>query len=455
MTTHPANISYQPTEGLTYNPNDSKYFDESMLQKEITRTFEICHGCRMCFKYCDSFPKLFKFIDENHDGDVRKITITETTEVMDDCFQCKLCEVQCPYTPRDGHEYQLDFPKLVHRFQAVRRKKHFGQKSLKKSLKKRLRDFLLKQPDFLGKLSRLSLGTMNVMNRVSFHRQMMQIFSGIHKNKLLPNFASQTFDKWAKKNKKVLKKDSPVPETILFQTCYVRNNEPPIGKDVLSVMEKNNVACGCVEGFKCCGMPAWEQGDLATLRANAKHNIQKLLPLVEQGAKVLAVNPTCAMMMKKEYAELVAPEDKAAAQKVAENVYDPSEYLWKLKDSDRLNLNFKSSPGEKVSYHAPCHLRAQAVGFKGRDLIKKIPGVSVGFVAECCGHDGTYAMKEESFEKSLRIGQKAFDGMQGQAAEIWATDCPLAAVQFKQKTGIKPMHPMSILAKAYEENGFS
>jgi Fe-S oxidoreductase len=192
-------ISYQPTEGLTYTPSDPRYFDEAMLQKEITRTFEICHGCRMCFKYCDSFPKLFKFIDQNHDGDVRKITLDETTQVMDDCFQCKLCEVQCPYTPRDGHEYQLDFPKLVHRFQAVRRKNHFGQKSLKKSLKKRLRDFLLKQPDFLAKLSRLSLGTMNMMNRVSFHRQMMQIFSGIHKNKLLPDFAFQTFDKWATK----------------------------------------------------------------------------------------------------------------------------------------------------------------------------------------------------------------------------------------------------------------
>ena len=30
---------------------------------------------------------------------------------------------------------------------------------------------------------------------------------------------------------------------------------------------------------------------------------------------------------------------------------------------------------------------------------------------ECCGHDGTYAMKVEGFEPSKRIGQKAFDGM--------------------------------------------
>ena len=41
---------------------------------------------------------------------------------MDACFQCKLCEVQCPYTPREKHEFQLDFPKLVHRYKAQRAK---------------------------------------------------------------------------------------------------------------------------------------------------------------------------------------------------------------------------------------------------------------------------------------------------------------------------------------------
>ena len=52
-------ISYQPTDGLSYDPTEEKYWDSGALQKEITRAFEICHGCRMCFKYCDSFPKLF------------------------------------------------------------------------------------------------------------------------------------------------------------------------------------------------------------------------------------------------------------------------------------------------------------------------------------------------------------------------------------------------------------
>ena len=74
----------------------------------------------MCFKYCDAFPNLFEFIDKRHDGNVPALTAAETEQVMDDCFQCKLCEVQCPYTPRDSHPFQLDFPKLVHRFKAVR-----------------------------------------------------------------------------------------------------------------------------------------------------------------------------------------------------------------------------------------------------------------------------------------------------------------------------------------------
>ena len=76
----------------------------------------------MCFKYCDSFPTLFDLIDTKHDGDVTRMTGAETDRVMDACFQCKLCEVQCPYTPREGHEFQFDFPKLVHRYKAQRAK---------------------------------------------------------------------------------------------------------------------------------------------------------------------------------------------------------------------------------------------------------------------------------------------------------------------------------------------
>ncbi len=436
-------ISYQPSEGLCYDPSEPKYWDAEALQQEITRVFEVCHGCRMCFKYCDSFPSLFKFIDDNHDGDVTALTETETAVVMDQCFQCKLCEVQCPYTPRDNHEFQLDFPKLVHRYAAQQTKKS-GMS---------LRDRVLGDPNSVGRLARKSLGLANVMNRVSVHRWFLEKLLGIHRDKQLPDFAGTTFETWATRTGRV--NEEPGGETVLFPSCYVENNEPQIGRDTLEVFDANQIETRCVRGLECCGMPAWEHGDLDSVQRQAKANLDKLEPFVDAGAKVVVLQPSCAMMMRREYPELVATEDRERATKVADAITGPSEHLWNIRKEERYNTDYKSSPDAKVTYHAPCHLRAQAKGFRGRDLLRKVPGVeSIATTMECCGHDGTYAMKVEGFEPSARIGKKAFDGMKEADAEIWVSDCALAGIQFEQHAGVRSMHPMTALAKAYRPNGF-
>jgi Fe-S oxidoreductase len=439
-------IPYAPTPGLSYDPAEDVYWDPDALQAEVDRTFEICHGCRMCFKYCDSFPSLFSFIDDHHDGDVRSITDTETAQVMDECFQCKLCEVQCPYTVRDGHEFQLDFPKLVHRYKAQRRRR-YGQS---------LRDRVLGDPDRTARLARFSGGLVDVLNsRSRLHRSFLERVVGIHRDKDLPPFARTPFTRWARRVGLV--SDNPtVGEIVLFPTCYVEHNEPDVGRDTVSVLQRNGVDVTCEEGLACCGMPAWESGDLDTLRDKATTNLDRLEPHVAAGKQVLAVNPTCSMMLRREYPELVAPADRERAHRLAEAVSDPAEFLWSIRDEERFDDRFASTPGD-VSYHAPCHLRAQAVGFKGRDLLRKIPGVKPSTTMECCGHDGTHAMKVEGFESSVRIGRKAFDEMAGGSdgsAQVWATDCPLAALQFAQHADRRPLHPMTILARAYDPDGF-
>jgi Fe-S oxidoreductase len=315
-----------------------------------------------------------------------------------------------------------------------------------------VRDRLLGNPDAAGFFARLSFGIANILNRVPLQRWFMEKLLGIHRRKLLPDFAASTFEKWAQREGLMSgRKDC---EVALFQTCYVQNNEPEIGRDTVAVMKKNGVDVQCVAGLQCCGMPRWESGDLDNLRAQAKTNLEKLLPYVERGAKVVAINPTCSMMFRREYPELVAPEDRGKAERLAAAVMDPSEYLWSIRNESRFSTDFKSTPGSSVGYHAPCHLRAQAIGFKGRDLLRKIPGVVPKTVTECCGHDGTYAMKVEGFEASQRVGQKAFEGMKASESKVWSTDCPLAAIQFEQHAGVKPMHPMTILARAYREDGF-
>ncbi len=443
MTEADKRITYQPTPGLSYDPAEEIYWHKEGLGQEILRTFEICHGCRMCFKYCDSFPLLFDLLDKRYDGDVRRLAPADVGRVMDACFQCKLCEVQCPYTPRDNHAFQLDFPKLVHRYRAV----HGRDKP------KTLRERVLGDPDRAGKMARMSLGLANLANRTRPLRVLMEKAVGIHRDKKLPDFATEPFDAWAERSGFV--RPEPGGEAVLFQTCFVQHNEPQIGRDVLEVLRANGVEVRVAKGLQCCGMPAWEHGDLAALRRQARHDLDLLLPFVEKGAKVLVVNPTCSMMMRREWPHLVDGPDRERAAKLAAAVMDPSEFLWSIRSEPRFSTAFKSAPpGGKIAYHAPCHLRAQGIGFKGRDLLRKIPGVNVTTVMECCGHDGTYAMTVEGFEPSQRIGRKAFDGMRAGDAEVWATDCPLAALQFEQHAGRKPLHPLSILARAYRGDGF-
>jgi glycerol-3-phosphate dehydrogenase subunit C len=437
-------IGYAPTPGLSYDPAEPKYWDRAGLDGEVQRAFEICHGCRMCFKYCDSFPTLFGLLDQKYEADVRRLTPADVDGIMDACFQCKLCEVQCPYTPRDKHEFMLDFPKLVHRYRALHGR----------GRPRTLRERMLGDPDQAGKMARLSLGMANLANHFKPARWLMEKLAGIHRDKLLPDFASQPFDAWAERNGFV--RPEPGGEAILFQTCFVQHNQPELGRDTLEVLRANGVDVRVVKGLQCCGMPAWEHGDLTSLRRQASRDLDLLLPFVERGAKVLAVNPTCSMMMRREWPELLEGPDRERARRLGPAVMDPSEFLWGIRNEPRFNAAFKSAPpGGKVAYHAPCHLRAQGVGFKGRDLLRKIPGVTIdATVMECCGHDGTFAMTVEGFEPSQRLGQKAFDGMKAAEAETWCTDCPLAALQFQQHAGKRPLHPMSILAHAYREDGF-
>jgi len=435
-------ISAQPTAGLSYDPSEAKYWDENGLRAEIERAFELCNSCRMCFKYCDSFPDLFKLLDEKHEGDARKVTADETDRIMDECFQCKLCEVECPYTPRIGHQFQLDFPELVHRYKAVRAKKRGVA----------LRERVLGDPDLAGRMARLSFGMANTMNRVAAHRWFMEKVLGVHRDKLLPDFAAQTFESWAQANGRV-RAAGMGDEAVLFPTCYVQNNEPQIGRDALEVLDRNQVPTACAKGLACCGMPAWESGNLDEARRRAEHNLDALEPYVDAGAKVLAINPTCSMTMREKWPKWFEGEQRARAEKVAAAVKDPCDHLWSLREDARFNKAVQTKP-ESIAYHAPCHLRVQRTGLRARDLFRKIFGVPIKPVMECCGHDGTFAMKVEGFEPSQRAGANAFRDMKEAESQAWSTDCPLAAIQFQQHAGVKPMHPLTILAKAYRGEPF-
>jgi Fe-S oxidoreductase len=440
-------IKYAPTDGLTYNPNEDKYWDEAALRKEIERTFDLCHGCRMCFKFCQSFPTLFDAVDAA-DGDIRKLAPETTRKVIDECFQCKLCYTQCPYTEDEGHEFRLDFPRLMLRANAQRRRREGVP----------LREKLLADPDRLGKVAGLTPGLANWANTFRPHRILMEKLLGVHRDKLLPRFESPSFPSWFERRQDGREETSTgTHPVVLFSTCFVNHNNPAVGRAAVEVLEHNDCKVSCPQ-LNCCGMPALDGGDLEFAKKQAAANVRTLRPWVEKGYRIAVVNPTCSLMMRKEYPELLddpADADLAeSARVVAGATRDLGEFLHELRKDGLFKEDFRSTPDGPVAYHAPCHLRMQSIGFRGRDLMRRIPRVKPKLVAECCGHDGTWAMKTEYFELSKKNGRKAFEGMTETGAEIWTTDCPLAAIQFEQACGKKAYHPVEVLARAYRADGF-
>lgn len=192
-------------------------------------------------------------------------------------------------------------------------------------------------------------------------------------------------------------------------------------------------------------MPYFDTGDLEAVRQKAVSNIKKLLPLVEAGYKIVAPMPTCSLMLKKEYLDLVPTEE---ARKVAANTYDLCEYLMSLEKEGRLNKDFVSSPG-KVAYQVACHLRDQNIGYKSRDLMKLIPGTTVEVIDRCTGHDGTFGVKQEYYELSLKVGRKAFSAVEQAKPDRITSDCPLSGLALTQSTEKKSLHPIQILQEAY------
>jgi Fe-S oxidoreductase len=149
-------------------------------------------------------------------------------------------------------------------------------------------------------------------------------------------------------------------------------------------------------------------------------------------------------MLRQEYPRLIGRE----AEPVASRTHDICEYLMGLHDEGALSGEFVNDPG-KIVYHLPCHLKAQNIGYKSRDLMKLIPGSSVQVVDRCSAHDGTWAVKKEYFDLSLKVGRRLFQEVQDAQPALAATDCPLAQAQIEQATGVRPVHPIQVLQAAY------
>jgi len=425
------------------------FWDEAALEKEMARVFEICHGCRRCFNLCDSFPRLFDLIDNGPTGEIDGVKREDYGRVEQACTLCDMCFMtKCPYVP--PHEWALDFPHLMLRHRAVQAKK----------LGIGFVDAQLADTDRLGRLGTFAAGAVNWATDEKHRavRRSVEKLTGIHHRARLPRQAGETFELRAKHEVAPLNQAAPAfgkRKAVLYATCFVNFHNTDVGAAARAVLAKNGIATEVVHPA-CCGMPKLELGDIASVAAAARKVSAALLPRVDKGYDIVALTPSCALMLKFEW-PLILPKDPAV-ERLAQSTFDLSEYVVDIAKQHGLADGLAPVEGG-VSLHLACHARAQNMGPKGAEMLRLIPKTRVAVIERCSGHGGIWGARKENFDTAVKVGKPAAQAALNSGASRVASECPLAGDHLMQvmemSTGAekpKPAraeHPIEILARAY------
>jgi glycerol-3-phosphate dehydrogenase subunit C len=277
---------------------------------------------------------------------------------------------------------------------------------------------------------------------------------GIDRNAELPTFDRPTFVTSAKSNPPQRDADAPAAgrKALLYATCFINYNNTSIGRAAQAVLAKNGVETKVVHP-ECCGMPQLELGDIKDVAGRAARVAAFMRPQIEQGYRVVALVPSCALMLKFEW-PLILPDNKDVAF-LAKNTSDLSEYVVDIAKKEGLAPGLKPLEGG-VTLHLACHARAQNMGQKGTEMLRLIPEPDIAVVERCSGHGGSWGVKKGNFEKAMKVGKPVARATAKNDKAFVASECPLAGMHVLQGVeaieGAKAptkVHPIELLAKAY------
>ena len=424
---------------------DEGYYDEAALDAEMRRVFDICHGCRRCFNLCDSFPRLFDLIDESPSGELDTVESEGFKPVVDACTLCDMCFMtKCPYVP--PHTFDVDFPHLLLRARAIEFGK--GERSLP--------DKQLAETDRNGKLASLVAAPVNWASSTGnvLTRPIMEKLVDIDRRADLPAFASETFEEQAAAAGVTINRAAPAfgRRATLYATCYVNFNTPGVGLATQQVLAHNGVELA-VDYPGCCGMPKLENGDLEGVAAQARLVSAALEPAIDAGRDIIALTPSCALMMKFEW-PLILPDDPRV-RKLAAATFDIAEYVVDIAKKEGLAPGLGALSGP-IAMHFACHARAQNQGPKAAEMLRMIPDAEVSVIERCSGHGGKWGMFTKNFEVGIKIGTPAARAIAKINPAHVVSECPLAGVHLRQvieavKAPVPDRvgHPIELFARAY------
>ena len=434
-------------------------FDEPDYRDMI----EMCHGCGTCRDYC---PVGTTTLLEPHTARAKAVLLMElirgglSTEaltgkpfkdVMDSCFNCKMCLSECPS--------QVDIPGL-----AIAARKEFVEKHGMPA-----RNWILGHADKVASVAGVLPGVVNLAIGNPLERAAREAVGHVAGKLDLPRFRRPfgTGDQAARRAMALPlaaaangpadhaharlgampPRNVPITKRVAyFAGCFARFHDPKgEAEATVKVLEANGVEV-VVPEQRCCGIALITMGAERSIAADAQRNVDTLLPLVDRGFTVVASAPSCGLALIEDYPRILGTEE---ARRLAAHTIDIHQYLWQLHERGELRTDFKEVP-ISVVYHNACHSVAQGIAEEPIKLLKLVPGVEVRPIEDsCCGIAGTYGMKSENYERAQEIGDPLFRELDRTKAEAILTGCGTCNIQIAHGVKREVVHTMAILRRAY------
>ena len=452
----------QPIE-LPFTPRLAFAFKD----RSFVGNLEQCNGCGGCRKdaptMCPTFlatgeevmstrgranviRKILQWRENGHDP----LESEELDAALSNCLSCKGCTPECP------SNVNLALLKAELLYAAIR----------KRGLS--LRERILSRPDLLGEIGCAVPRLANAALNFGPLRTLMEKTIGLSAKRSLPKYANERFDWWFARcavagvgdpgaadsvrgyNKAEVRRNASPKEVIVWDDTFVRYNEPHIGIAAVKVLKALGLQVSLVRSRKCCGRPAFSQGNLDLAAKFAHYNVSQLSTNASQAhtisrLPIIFLEPSCYSMFVEDYRELKIP----AAESIAQRSFLFEEFVDDLLEREPERARFRQRQ-ESVAIHAHCHAKSILnPGFMAR-LVEKLPGRTANILdTGCCGMAGAFGMMAAKQELSLRVAAPMLERIRAAGNNVTVvasgTSC---RHQISELSEVRPKHMAELLAEA-------
>jgi len=407
--------------------------------KSFTANLEQCNGCGGCLKLTPSMCPTFMATGEEImstrgranairaalelrgiDGD--PLRSAELEAALSNCLSCKACTNECPSN--------VNMALLKAELQHAR----IRQNGLT------LRERLLSSVDQLGRMGCAMPRVANAIQSSNSLRYLMGSFFGFTPERALPPFALERFDKWfAKRETRAGRFRGQV---MLWDDTFVRYHEPEIGRAAVKVLEAAGFEVVLPKLRKCCGRPAFSQGNLDEAARLGRHN---LALLNSNSLPVIFLEPACYSMFAQDYRELKLP----GAERVAARCFLFEQFIDDLLEREPKALIFNEDAA-RMMIHPHCHTKALVNTDYMYQLATRMPQRDVTMLeAGCCGMAGAFGMLESKYKLSVKVAEPIIQVFKAQPfGTIFVASGTSCRQQIRHLALVRVQHMAEVIADA-------